>query len=141
MAKTHKIIFEYQNANGNYELESAWATKVGDHYKLDNILFYAPEYAWGDVVNVEERGGELYVTELVKESGHSTVRILFNDQKDVQNTRDQLKRMGCDSELSNISTLIAVDIPPHVKYEKIKEFLDEGEKNEKWGYEEACLTQ
>lgn len=141
MAETHKIIFEYQNANNDYELESAWATKVGDHYKLDNILFYAPEYSWGDIVSVEKREGELYVTGLVKESGHSTVRILFNDQKDVQNTRDQLKKMGCDSELSNISTLIAVDIPPHIKYEKIKEFLGEGEKNEKWGYEEACLTQ
>ena len=39
-----KVIFEHSNANGEYELESAWATKVSDHYKLDNILFYAPEY-------------------------------------------------------------------------------------------------
>jgi Domain of unknown function (DUF4265) len=134
-----KVIFEHSNANGEYELESAWATKVGDHYKLDNILFYAPEYSLGDIVSVEERSGELYVIGLVKESGHSTVRILFNDQKDVQSTRDQLKKMGCDSELSNIPTLIAVDIPPQVNYANIRDFL-EGGKSGKWGYEESCLA-
>lgn len=142
MEKSDKIIFEHKNdANGEYELESAWAMKVGDHYKLDNILFYAPEYSWGDVVSVEERSGELYVTGLVKESGHSTVRILFNDQKDVQDVRDQLKKMGCDSEISNMPTLVAVDIPPQVDYATVKEFLEEGMRNEKWGYEESCLAQ
>ena len=36
-----KVIFEHSNAKGEYKLESARATKVSDHYKLDNILFYA----------------------------------------------------------------------------------------------------
>ena len=140
MAK-QKIIFEYQDASDHYALESAWADKIVDHYKLDNILFYAPEYSLGDIVSVEERNGELYVTGLVEASGHSTVRILFNNQNDVQSTRDKLKSMGCESELSNISTLIAVDIPPNIPYEKIRDFLIEGEENEKWGYEESCLAQ
>jgi Domain of unknown function (DUF4265) len=142
MDKSYKIIFEHQNnANNEYELESAWATRVGEHYKLDNILFYAPQYSWNDVVSVEERSGELYVTGLVKESGHSTVRILFNDPKDVQGVRDQLKKMGCDSEISNTPSLVAVDIPPEVSYSVIRDFLEEGEKAEKWGYEESCLAQ
>lgn len=138
----HKIIFEHHNnANDEYELESAWATKSGDNYKLDNILFYAKNYSWGDEVSVEDRDGQLFVTGLVKESGHSTVRILFNDEKDVQPTRDALKKMGCDSEISNVLILIAVDIPPTVKYEKIRSLLDEGERTAKWEYEESCLAQ
>lgn len=142
MVKQYKIIFEHQNnADDRYELESAWATKIGEYFRLDNILFYAPEYSFGDIVSVEERSGELYVIGLVKESGHSTVRILFNDRGDVQNTRDQLKKMGCDSEISNVPTLIALDIPPQVNYASVREFLEEGVKNEKWGYEESCLAQ
>lgn len=141
MSDSFKIIFEHQNnANNEYELESAWATKEGEYYKLDNILFYAPEYSLGDVVRVEERNRELYVTGLVKESGHSTVRILFNHQSDVHGIRDQLKKMGCDSEISNIPTLIAVDIPREVDYGTIRDFLEEGVRNERWGYEESCLA-
>jgi hypothetical protein len=141
MSESYKIIFEHHNnANDEYELESAWASKVGDSYKLDNILFYAPEYSWGDIVSVEDRNGELFVTGLVQESGHSTVRILFNDQQDVQSVRDHLKNIGCDSEISNIPTLVAVDIPPQVDYEKVRKFLDEGVRSERWGYEESCLA-
>jgi hypothetical protein len=136
-----KIIFEYKNANNEYELESAWADRIGSNYKLDNILFYAPEYSLGDIVSVEERNSELYVTGLIKESGHSTVRMLFEQKDDVPLIRNQLKEMGCESEISNISTLISVDIPPDIDYFKdIKPFLDEGIQNGKWGYEESCLA-
>jgi hypothetical protein len=141
MNKMFKIIFEYTDASSAYALESAWATKVEDYYKLDNILFYAPEYSLGDIVSVEERNTELYVTGLIKESGHSTVRILFNNKKNVQITRNSLIELGCESEVSNIPKLISVDIPPDVDYFKnIKPFLDEGVQNGKWGYEESCLA-
>jgi len=141
MNNSHKkIIFEYHNANDDYELESAWATEAGDYYQLDNILFYAPEYSLGDIVSVEERNGELYVIGLIKESGHSTIRMLFNNQEDVQDVRNQLREMKCDSELSNQPTLIAVDIPPEVDYTIIRNFLEAGVKNGKWGYEESCLA-
>lgn len=137
-----KILFEhYNNANNEYELESAWAKKVEDGYKLDSILFYAKEYSWGDVVSVEESNGELYVTGLVKESGHSTVRILFEEKDIVQSTRDQLKEIGCESEISNIPILVSVDVPPQIDYYgSIKPFLDCGEDEGKWRYEEACLA-
>lgn len=140
-SKHYKILFEHSNnAKDEYAIESAWAEKVEGYYKLDNILFYAPEYSWGDIVNVEDRHGELYVTELVQESGHSTVRILFSDEKDVQPTRNQLKQMGCDSEISDVSILISVDIPPTVSYSSVKQFLETGELDGKWGYEEACIA-
>lgn len=136
-----KIIFEYIDANEEYALESAWAEKESDGYKLDNILFYAPEYSLGDIVSVEHRGGHLYVTGLIKESGHSTVRVLFNTKDDVQTTRDKLKKMGCDSEISNIPILISVDIPPNVDYyNMVKPFLDKGKNDDLFGYEESCLA-
>lgn len=136
-----KILFEHQNApEGGAGIESAWAIPENGFYKLDNILFYAPEYSLGDVVSVEERNQELFVNGLIKESGHSTVRIIFYNVEEVSKTRKILQEFGCDSEISDIPTLIAVDIPHNVSYKKVKQFLEEGSALSKWGYEEACIA-
>jgi hypothetical protein len=135
-----KILFEYSDLNHRYAIESAWAEKVSAYYKLDNILFYANNYSWGDLVEVENRSGELYVTRLIKESGHTTVRLIFYRTEIVEPTRIQLKEMGCESEVSNIPSLISVDIPPKVDYKSVKQFLDNGEEKEIWSYQEACLA-
>lgn len=136
-----KILFEHYNTPENeYGIESAWAIPEGENFKLDNILFYAPEYSLGDVVSVEDRNGELFVNGLVQESGHSTVRIILSDKADVVPLREQLKKLGCDSEISDVSILISVDIPPEVDYSIIKNLLVEGENLSKWSYEESCIA-
>jgi len=135
-----KIIFEYNDFDGNYALESAWAEKSGDNYKLDNILFYAPGYSWGDIVKVENRDGELFVIELVEESGHSTVRVIFYSEELIDPTIKQLEIMGCHWEGSNLKTLFSIDISPEVNYAPIREFLEKGEENDLWSFEESCLA-
>lgn len=136
-----KILFEHDNAaNGGFGIESAWAIQVGDNFKLDNILFYAPDYSLGDIVSAEDRNGELFVTGLVKDSGHSTVRMIFDNKDDVNEIRTYLRSIGCQSEISDLPTLISVDIPPEIDYKKIKEYLDQGSELSKWGYEEACIA-
>ncbi len=140
--KHKKIFFEHQNApEGGYGIESVWAIPVeNNHYKIDNILFYAPEYSLGDIVSVENRDGELFVNGLIKESGHSTVRIIFNSEEYIKETREYLKRLGCDSEVSEVSILISVDIPSNVNYLEVKDYLEKGEVLLKWSYEEACIA-
>ena len=142
MVASKKISFEHENSpEGGYGIESVWAIPLENNtFKLDNLLFYAPEYSWGDIVSVENREGELFVTGLIKESGHSTVRIILNDQKDVEKTRDYLKSLGCDSEISDVPILISVDIPPSVSYLQIKNYLENREESSKWSYEEACIA-
>jgi len=137
-----KIMFEHENAfEGGYGIESAWAISLGHcNYKLDNILFYAPEYSLGDIVSVEDRDGELFVTGLIEESGNSTVRIIFQDKDILNTTRDELRQLGCDSEISDISTLISVNIPKNIIYSEIRKFLDIGENNNLWSYEESCIA-
>ena len=135
-----KILFEYEDSEGDYSIESAWALQIGSNYQLDNILFYASEYSLGDIVSAEEREGELYVTGLIQESGHSTIRILFTREESVADTRSELEALGCSSEISNLPFLVAVDIPPNISYSKIKQFLGNGVEKEKWGYEEACIA-
>jgi hypothetical protein len=117
-----------------------WALEHDERYEIDNIPFYVTSLAMGDLVAVRrDENGLLWFTEVTQSGGHTTIQILFADAQDVASFRAQLDQMGCSSEQSDISELIAVDIPPAVKYEKIKSMLDEGEREGRFEYQEACL--
>lgn len=139
MESQTKILFKHTEFD-NESIESAWAEKLENGYRLDNILFYAKNYSLCDIVSVEEIEGELFVTGLVKENGHSTIRVLLKDAIEVPKVRDELKGIGCSSELSNMNNLISVDIPPEVSYSTIRDYLNKGEVEEKWEYQEACIA-
>ena len=134
-----KILFQQTDENNDLIQESMWVLKVGDYYSIQNIPFYVREVSFKDLVTGKVIDGELLAGELIKESGHSTIRIYFNSNK-VKEVRTFLKQHNCDSEISNNPKLIAVDIPPDVKYEKIRDYLDNGERNGFWDYEEACIA-
>ncbi len=121
------------------EIESLWAFPEANGFKLDNIPFYVRGASFGDKVSAVSIEGCLYMSELSESSGHSTVRLWFADEKEVQTTRKKLTSMGCRSEISDNPRLVAVDIPPSVAYDNIRAFLDEGEDSGKWDFEEACL--
>ena len=117
-----------------------WAVERADGYEIDNIPFHVTSLAVGDLIAARrDEDSLLWFTQMIKPSGHSTIQILFAHEKDVASFRAQLEQMGCSSEKSDIPELIAVDIPPAVKYEKIKLILDEGERDGKFEYQEACL--
>ena len=120
--------------------ETAWVQVKEGEYILDNILFHARGYAWGDIIAVEEKDGCYYIAGLIKSSGHSTIHILFNDEEQREQTIYQLKKKGCDLESFSKKLLIAVDIPPDLHYPDIKRYLENGEKEEKWNYQEACIS-
>lgn len=137
-----KIKFYYWHEGEEADrIESMWATAAGGNYKIENIPFYVMSYAYGDLVNVVEKDGELFVDGLAEESGHSTVRLVFFDKSIIEFTRKELKELGCDSEVSDKSFLIAVDVPPAVDYQSVvKPYLDKGFNNDLWDYQEACLS-
>ncbi len=138
MSEHVKILFEYPIGDSN-GTETLWALPKGEGYKLDNIPFYVKGVSFGDVVSAKVVEGCIYMKELLTPSGHSTVRLWFANENDVQPVRESLKSMGCNSEISDQPRLLAVDIPPSISYEIIRAYLDEGESNGKWDYEEACL--
>ncbi len=140
MSARVKLRFSFENAAGEREIETMWALKRNDGYEIDNIPFYVKELALGDVVAAEaEADGTLWFSELVRPSGHSTLQLWFSNEHEVQPIRDELKRMGCASEVSDLPRLVAVDVPPNVAYAKVKEFLDQGEHAGTFEYQEACL--
>lgn len=122
-------------------IESMWVSPSGSNYKIENIPFFIKEFAFGDVVSVKTIDDELFIDELIDESGNSAIQILFLDKSIIAKTREELKNMGCDSELNEKSSLIAVNVPPIVNYQNdIKPYLIDGFNNELWDYQEACLS-
>lgn len=136
-----KILFEVEYDENEIIKESVWAKRLDNNFQIDNIPFYAYGYAYDDIVSAELHSGQLYVTELIKASGNSTIRILIQDTSIIKEVRTYLKEEGCDSEKSNVASLVAVDIPFNISYKKIKDFLENGEANEQWEYEEACISE
>ena len=116
--------------------ESLWVSPVeGDVYTIENVPFFIRGLALGDRVLVGHEDAGMRITSIVAESGHGTVRILFSDAASVQATRDELKLLGCSSELSHLPRLVAVDIPPDADRQKVQKYLDEGEAGQRWQYE------
>lgn len=135
-----KLRFRFQNSAGEDETETMWAIKRDDGYELDNIPFYVKELALGDIVDARpDADGALWYSELIRPSGHSTIRLWFSREEDVESVREALRQMGCASEGSDLRRLVAVDVPPDVPYEKVKAFLDQGEAAGRFEYQEACL--
>ena len=140
--KDIKILLTYKDDNGNYQIESVWATKEGNYYRINNIPFLAPNIALNDLVSAEEDDDALYFNKLIMSSGHSTVQIIFLlDDSEIRETVEKdLLEMGCSWEESHRKDLISVDIPPMVSYSVIKKYLDKGESKNLWSYKEACLS-
>jgi hypothetical protein len=139
-----KVVIKLEKDEDDYppaDYEGLWAIPMGGSlFQIDNVPFFAKGIAYGDVVSAVAEQQELRFREVVRPSGHSTLRIIIYDEKDVPSVRALLEKQGCAIEQSHIPGLISVDVPPSVSLAVLRSFLDEGEAQERWGYEEACLA-
>ncbi len=142
MNERQKVRFPFTTSAGAVEVETMWTMKREDGYEVDNIPFYATGVAVGDVVATEsDVDGGLLFLEVIRPSGHSTIRLWFSDERDVAQVRESLRSAGCTSELSELPRLVAVDVPPARSLAEMKAFFDAGEAAGTFEYEEACLGQ
>jgi Domain of unknown function (DUF4265) len=81
-----------------------------------------------------------YFGDFVKVSGNTTVRLYFQDINIIEDTRSKLVELGCEAEIFLARKILAVNVPSNIEYGPIKFFLDEGEQQRKWTYEESCLA-
>ena len=141
-----KIIFRfYSDVLDEDTVETMWAEIVDIDkglYKLDSIPFYAPLVASDDIVfaQFDEQEQMLTYLKTVEYSGNSTVQVVLMDKtKDINQIRDLFKELGCVSEKVN-DGYFSMEIPSSVDYKKIKQKLDELERQETIGYAEPCLS-
>lgn len=141
MSKQEKVLFVQTNGDGEFETESLWCTKEGNYYIVDNIPFVIKRISLGDTIKAEYDKDEnaYYFDDFVSTSGNSTLRLFFSDEKLIEPTREALKALGCESEVLLARKVVAVNVPKEVEYSPVKAYLDKGEENGKWQYEESCL--
>jgi hypothetical protein len=120
--------------------ESLWVIPLGEGlFQVDNTPFFAWDLALGDVVAADPEEEVWRFKQVVRRSGHSTLRLLIYDVAKVTAVIEQFTALGCLSERSHIPGLVALDVPPSTSWAEVKRLLTEGEATERWGYEEACL--
>lgn len=80
-------------------------------------------------------------------SSNSTLRVVaFGDtdkskQEAVRGLRRELKKIGCESEVSHIPNLISVEVSSGTPLVEVLNYLKNGENEGRWEYEEAALRQ
>lgn len=141
-----KIRFPLQKDEHGYppvESELIWSRVVNEHsYSIESIPFFVNLLALGDVVVAKPNEfGELQYIEHESYSRHSTIRIFFkvNSNETVKSIRDRLNDIGCSSELAEIGPLAAVDIPPPISVESVRNLLSNFEIDGSLSVEEACV--
>jgi hypothetical protein len=138
-----KITFELDQDENGYppdKWESLWASDEGEGlYRVDNIPFYVYGISSGDLISAKDDLGELIFTEVVQPSSNTVFRLYVSDAAEMQTIRDTLKELGCESELSNLPKLVAVEVPGSVKFGPVARFLEKGEESGKWRYEEGVF--
>lgn len=137
-----KVKFILQQDEDGYPpstVETVWAETTANGFVIANIPFFALGVSEGDIVEIEHANGENIFTGVVSYSGHSTVRIVVFDLSNVDDVCQHLIGLGCLIEKSHIPGLLAVDIPPEVDTDVLRQYLAEGEEAEFFSYEEAAV--
>ena len=142
-----KILFRYySNVLEQETVETMWATIVDKDnglYKLNNIPFYGPLVAPGDIIFAEYDQAEQMLTyrRTVEYSGNSIIQVVLLDKsKDINDIRKIFEDLGCESEKVN-DGYFSMEVPADKDYRPIKQRLTELEETAIIGYTEPCLSE
>lgn len=144
MMEQRKVVFEQVTDEETQEIiiETMWATRSGENFELDNIPFFVKHISCGDLFAAEynEIEGRYYYNQVIRHSGNTTLRIyFFNDTDFLPIQRQLADTYQCETAGYQKGNLLAVSIPEAVNYAPIRNFLLQGEENERWSFEESCL--
>ena len=137
----HQIALIYlEEIDKQYEVEMVSALKEENGYRICSIPFFAKHLAIGDLVAIDDEGGIHYFDDILEKSGRSTIRIIFYNESIVNGTLNKCKALGAiPNTLEKSRTLVALDVPADVDYGPLRLYLEDGQNNGFWEYEEACL--
>lgn len=124
------------------DAENIWAERVGHNsYRIDNIPFYVYGISLDDVVRAIERDGHTVFEAVLLHGGHSTYRVLVQDDAGFespafQSRQELLRQLGCSFEVAK-RRWIAIDVPPKTDIFAVYKELEQGEQQGVWTFEEA----
>lgn len=139
----HKIVFELTPDEDDYppvSAESLWGIYQGENtYVIDNTPYYTYGVSKGDSVCVKSSGNELVVTHVLKQGGHSTIRVYANSPESKSAIIDKLQQFGASCLSTKDLSLFSVDIPAACDFAEIDNYLSSLSDGENIAYEDACL--
>ncbi|UPK67970.1 DUF4265 domain-containing protein [Chitinophaga filiformis] len=138
-----KVHFLQALEGDEYHTETMWCNKDSENYILDNIPCIAKNISLSDIISVEYDQGDdkYYFDEFIEYSGNSTVRLVIEDEVFRREINKEFEEtFGCKTTMLKEMNLLAVNIRKNVDYRPIKIFLQNGEDQGKWNYEESCLS-
>ena len=142
-----RVRFEFYNdILDRDEVETMHADLVDEKegfYKLDNIPFFVTGFASDDIVKAEKVDDGLpKVTELIEESGNSTINIIFMDKDNEEYKKQILRELNeLGGEYEGMEGVVrgyySLNIPKDKDYKSIYDFLTK--ESEKLDFREACI--
>jgi hypothetical protein len=143
VGKPVKVIVLLERDDDDYppvDYEELWTTPLGEGlYRIENIPFFARGIARGDIVSAAvDEEEDLIFHEVAEQSGHSTIRLIVYNEYAVPAIVERFLNQGCDAE-TTFNKLVALDVPPEVSLEAVKEKLELGYTQGQWDYEEASI--
>lgn len=135
-----KVMFVYYDLEGQITMESVWAAKEENGYRIKNIPFFAPNIAYDDLISVEDDDGELFFDDIINESGNSTIQIIIYNESDIDYITKKIESFDCGWEGSHLKGYISVNVPKEISYLPVKSFLSNELENKKLDFKEACMA-
>jgi hypothetical protein len=140
-----KVFFQLVQDEDGYPpvaVESVWAERIFEGlYRIENIPFFTRDATLGDVVQTRTEDGVQWFSSMQVSSTNTLVRVILSDGRDPNETRQVLLELGCDSELSHLQCLFAVNVPAHVPIDSVRAVLDLAAAEGWLEYEEPILRQ
>ena len=143
MSQRVKIAVDVPQSIVGETVETLWAEKTADGYRLLNSPWYAKGLSYLDVVEASpDSDGLLQLSRKVGTSGHSTYRLLIEGDTDWEEHWDELQSLGCTFEEShqNYFRLLAVDVPPECDIHAAYALMEAGERAGAWQFEEGDVN-
>lgn len=143
MSQRVKVAVDVPKSIVGETVETLWAEKVEDGYRLLNSPWYAKGISYLDVVEAApDSGGLLQFSRKVGTAGHSTYRLLIESDADWPSHWEQLQSLGCTYEESrqNGFRLLAVDVPPECNIYAAYALMEAGEEAGVWQFEEGDVN-
>lgn len=141
------LVLSYGDDKGNTREETVLAGKECEYYRIKSVPIHLSNLALYDLIAVREAEGAAYF-EKIEDSGHSVIQMIVLDQEQIVHIESFLEEFGCMWHRDDEKYLIAFDVPKlvaypnrEVSYQAIKNWLDQGEREQRWGYREACLSE
>jgi len=126
--------FDSQYIKATYHLN-----QDDDGYELDNIPFFVYGVSKGDVLAFQKNKDEFVASSVLKNNGHSTMRMYMNVEHRKNAVIYALQLLGGFTNSAVTSPLFSLDIPPEISFAAIDRFLKEKMNEGILDYEDACL--